>query len=68
MTAPPAKPRRRPRGLGPIKGLTARWTAARPISKSIIDAIDDPDLFGGMFDALSWEPWRAFLRPCRRCR
>jgi hypothetical protein len=42
-------------------GLTARWTAARPISKSIIEAIDDPDLFGGMFDAPSWEPWRAFL-------
>jgi hypothetical protein len=46
---------------GRSKGLTARWTAARPISKSIIEAIDDPDLFGGMFDAPSWEPWRAFL-------
>ena len=30
--------------------------------KSIIDAIDDPDLFGNMFDAPSWEPWRAFLK------
>jgi hypothetical protein len=28
---------------------------------SIIDAIDDPELFGGMFDADSWAPWRAFL-------
>jgi hypothetical protein len=28
---------------------------------SIIDAIDDPDLFGGMFADASWEPWRAFL-------
>jgi hypothetical protein len=30
--------------------------------KSIIEAIDDPDLFGGMFDAPSWEPWKVFLR------
>jgi hypothetical protein len=30
-------------------------------TKSIIAALDDPDLFGGMFNALSWEPWRAFL-------
>jgi hypothetical protein len=29
--------------------------------KSIIEAIDDPDLFGGMFDAPSWDPWLAFL-------
>jgi hypothetical protein len=29
--------------------------------KSIIAALDDPELFGGMFDASSWEPWRAFL-------
>jgi hypothetical protein len=29
---------------------------------SIIEALDDPELFGGMgFDAPSWEPWRAFL-------
>src|ERR1700677_388519 len=28
---------------------------------SIIDAIDDPDLFGGIFADASWEPWRAFL-------
>jgi hypothetical protein len=46
---------------GRSKGLTARWTAARPISKSIIEAIDDPDLFGGMFDAPSWQPWKALL-------
>jgi hypothetical protein len=32
-----------------------------PAFKSIIEAIDDPDLFGGMFEAPSWEPWRAFL-------
>jgi hypothetical protein len=30
-------------------------------SKSIIAALDDPDLFVGMFAAPSWEPWRAFL-------
>jgi hypothetical protein len=29
--------------------------------KSIIEAIDDPDLFGGMFDTPSWDPWLAFL-------
>jgi hypothetical protein len=34
--------------------------ALRP-AKSIVEALDDPDLFGGMFDAPSWEPWRAFL-------
>lgn len=28
---------------------------------SLIDALDDPDLFAGMFDAPSWRPWRAFL-------
>jgi hypothetical protein len=30
--------------------------------KSILEALDDPDLFGGMFDAPSWEPWKIFLR------
>jgi hypothetical protein len=30
-------------------------------ARSIIAALDDPDLFGGMFDTPSWEPWRAFL-------
>ena len=29
--------------------------------KSIIEAIDDPDLFGGLFDAKSWGPWKIFL-------
>jgi hypothetical protein len=28
---------------------------------TILDALDDPDLFAGMFDAPSWKPWRAFL-------
>jgi hypothetical protein len=28
---------------------------------NIIQALEDPALFGGMFDAPSWEPWRAFL-------
>jgi hypothetical protein len=29
--------------------------------KTIIEALDDPNLFGGMFDAPSWRPWRVFL-------
>jgi hypothetical protein len=41
--------------------LSPRWTAARPLSKSILEALDDPDLFRGMFDTPSWEPWLAFL-------
>jgi len=28
---------------------------------NILEALDDPYLFGGMFDAPSWQPWRAFL-------
>ena len=39
-----------------------RWTDTRPLSKSIIEALNDPDLFGGMgFDAPSWKPWLVFL-------
>lgn len=29
--------------------------------KTILEALDDPDLFGGMFTAPSWRPWRVFL-------
>jgi len=28
---------------------------------SILDALADRDLFAGLFDAPSWEPWKAFL-------
>jgi hypothetical protein len=28
---------------------------------SLLEALDDQDLFAGMFDAPSWEPWKAFL-------
>ena len=28
---------------------------------NIIEALDDPNLFGGLFDGESWRPWRAFL-------
>src|SRR5271170_2240133 len=28
---------------------------------SIITALDDPHIFGGMFSAPSWRPWKAFL-------
>jgi hypothetical protein len=28
---------------------------------NILQALDDRDLFAGMFDASSWQPWRAFL-------
>jgi hypothetical protein len=62
------KPRRRPQAapgkpLEAAEGsrLTQRWMAARSLSKSIIEALNDPDLFGGLFGAPSWEPWRAFL-------
>jgi hypothetical protein len=62
------KPRRRPQaaqGKPPAaterSRLTERWTAARPLSKSIIEALNDPDLFGGLFGAPSWEPWLVFL-------
>lgn len=29
---------------------------------NVIRALDDPELFGGMFDAPSWAPWRVFLK------
>ncbi|HVE22185.1 MAG TPA: hypothetical protein VNC39_09415 [Acidocella sp.] len=31
------------------------------MAANILDALDDQNLFGGMFDAPSWKPWRAFL-------
>jgi hypothetical protein len=31
------------------------------MTTTILEALDDPDLFGGMFDDPSWEPWKAFL-------
>ena len=68
MARTPAKPRGRGKAgqdspLAAAEGsrLSERWTGARPVSKSILEALDDPDLFGGLFDAPSWEPWRAFL-------
>ena len=40
----------------------ARRANKKPTSASdILEALDAPSLFGGMFDAPSWEPWRAFL-------
>lgn len=50
-----------PRAAGAATELQPKWKAARPLSKSILEALEDPDLFGGMFDAPSWEPWKAFL-------
>ena len=68
MSESSAKPRGRRqaaqgRPLAAAEGsrLSPRWTAARPLSKSILEALDDPDLFRGMFDTPSWEPWLAFL-------
>ena len=29
---------------------------------SIIEAMDDPALFGSWFQGPSWQPWRSFLR------
>ena len=48
-------------GSGRPKGQQQQWLAARSVSKSIIEALNDSDLFGGLFGAPSWEPWRAFL-------
>jgi hypothetical protein len=31
------------------------------MTPTILDALDDPDLFGDMFNAPSWRPWRVFL-------
>jgi hypothetical protein len=71
VLAEPPKPRKPRRGPQAGQGkppeaaegsrLTERWTATRPVSKSIIEALNDPDLFAGLFGAPSWEPWRAFL-------
>src|SRR6202453_601356 len=36
--------------------------------KSIIEALNDKDLFAGMFDADSWEPWKAFLEALQALR
>jgi hypothetical protein len=52
---------RRPKaGQGSPKAASAS-RARTKAPKSIIAAIDDPDLFGGMFAAPSWDPWQAFL-------
>jgi hypothetical protein len=52
---------RRPKaGQGSPKAASAS-RARTKAPKSIIAALSDPDLFGGMFDAESWTPWRAFL-------
>src|ERR1700722_14859434 len=51
-------PRLKPPG-GSRKAVPSR-TQARG-AKNIIAALGDPGLFGGMFDAPSWEPWKAFL-------
>ena len=68
MAKTPAKPRgpakagqKKPLAAAEGSRLSERWTAARPLSKSILQALDDPDLFGGMFDEPSWDPWKAFL-------
>src|SRR5579863_4190004 len=74
MTEAPTEPGK-PRGRRPVRqgrlpvgdnASAARMSraeskAAVRAAKSILAALDDPDLFGGMFDAPSWEPWKAFL-------
>ena len=65
MSETPAARRKRPQaGQGKPSAAepSEQWMAARPLSKSIVEALDDPDLFGGMFDAPSWSPWKVFLR------
>ena len=32
------------------------------MTRTIIESLSDPVLFGGMFDAPTWRPWLAFLR------
>jgi hypothetical protein len=70
LTPSPKARKRAPAGQSkPLASDKAPVAVTRPSGtkarlrafKSIIEAIDDPDLFGGMFDAPSWEPWRAFL-------
>jgi hypothetical protein len=52
---------RRPKaGQGSPKAASAS-RARTKAPKSIIAAIEDPDLFGGMFAAPSWLPWMVFL-------
>ena len=42
--------------------MTARVARAAKPAVTILDAIDDPQLFGRHFrNAESWAPWRAFL-------
>jgi hypothetical protein len=36
--------------------------ATRAYSPSITSALEDPDLFGGMFDNPSWAAWKVFLK------
>jgi hypothetical protein len=36
--------------------------APRAYSPSLTAALEDPDLFGGMFDNPSWGPWKVFLK------
>ena len=58
------EPRNRSRsGVGALAGTKKppKAESAPRGAKSILEALDDPDLFGGMFDAPSWEPWKAFL-------
>ena len=52
---------RRPKAAQGSPRAATHTRARTKALKSIIQAIDDPDLFAGMFDASSWEPWRAFL-------
>jgi hypothetical protein len=52
---------RRPKAAQGSPRAATHTRARAKAPKSIIAAIEDPDLFGGMFDAPSWEPWSAFL-------
>ena len=66
MAKEPAKPRGRSQAARQAAqekraAEVQQWVAARPISKSLLAVLDDPDLFGGLFGAPSWEPWKAFL-------
>jgi hypothetical protein len=62
------KPGKRPQdgsGRPSADAAAPQWqptrATVRGMSKTIIEALDDPDLFGGMFVEPSWKSWRTFV-------
>lgn len=65
MTAPraPRKPRKAPKAaqIEPPPAPIAAAPAPAPAPLTILEALDDPDLFAPHFKGESWKAWRAFL-------